>query len=172
MMKCHYCSDGVMQEFVGYTYKEKKLDDVKGWKCDSCGELTFEAKTFERFEQIDRAYSHLLLPSEIKKIRKSLKLTQEEVAAELKIPRLTLLRWEKGQAIQTPQNDANLRAVFEAHKKRQNEKVRTIFYLDGIISGDKQHDNYSLAAHHKGGFDKSVSTKIQEILKSKSNEKH
>jgi DNA-binding transcriptional regulator YiaG len=171
-MKCHYCSDGVMEEFVGYTYKEKKLSDVRGWKCNSCGELSFDTKTYEKFEQIDRAYSNLLLPSEIKAFRKDLKLTQDSVAEELKIPRLTLLRWENGQAIQTPQNDANLRALFEKYKQHQNEQKRVIAYLGDVISGEKQREGFRLAAHHKGEFTKQSSEKIQEILKIEKNEKH
>jgi len=171
-MKCHYCSAGVMEEFVGYTYMEKKLADVKGWKCNSCEELTFESKTYEKFEQIDRAYSNLLLPSEIKRKRKELKLTQEQVAAELQIPRLTLLRWENGQAIQTPQNDGNLRALFDKHIKLKNENMRAISYLHHIVSGERQRSEYRLAAHHKGEFDNKSSEKIHEILKSAKNEKH
>ena len=165
-MKCHYCSTGIMKEFVGYTYKGKKLDNVTGWICDSCEEETFEAQTYEIFEQIDRAYDNLLMPAEIKDIRKSLKLRQQDIASELKIPRQTVIRWENGQAIQTLQNDANLRRLFDKYKNSINEEKRVIAYLGDIYSNGKQPGTYRLAAHHQGEFDTQAADRIQKILKS------
>lgn len=165
-MKCHYCSTGMMKEFVGYTYKGKKLKNVKGWVCDFCKEETFEAQTFNMFEQIDRAYDNLLFPEEIRGARKSLKLTQQDIATELKIPRQTLIRWENGQAIQTVQNDANLRGLFEKYQNSINEEKRVTAYLKNIYSNGKQPGTYRLAAHHKGEFNTQAADRIQKILKS------
>jgi len=166
-MKCHYCSTGIMKEIEGYIYKGKKLDNVKGWACNSCKEETFEVQAYDIFEQIDRAYDNLLWPQEIKDTRKSLKLTQQDIATELKIPRQTVIRWENGQAIQTQQNDANLRQLFEIHKNSVNEEKRVIAYLDNIYSNGKQPGTYRLAAHHQGEFNTQAADRIQKILKSK-----
>ena len=81
------------------------------------------------------------------------------------------MRWENGQAIQTPQNDANLRELFIRHKKSQNEQKQVVMYLEGITSAETQTTSYGLAAHHQGEFKQETAERIHKILKSKKNEK-
>ncbi len=177
-MKCHYCAEGVMEEFHGYEYRGRKLDNISGLRCNICGEVSFDSKVFETFEDIDRKVDGLLSPSEIKSRRKKLKLTQDAVAKELKIPRLTFLRWENGQAIQTKQNNMNLENLFQKYEGAQEDLAAVESYLKIAYTGDmnsyKDYEGYALAAHHKGSLNQDQEKKIRKILKEKKkrNEKY
>lgn len=122
-MKCHSCKHGKLRRGVKsqiFTYKGKSITlDQPGLWCDSCEEGILngeDLKSTERaFEKFKSEVDNLLLPSEIKRIRKQvLHLTQEQAAYIFGGGKNAFSRYEHGKAQPLPAV-SNLLKMFERH---------------------------------------------------------
>jgi HTH-type transcriptional regulator/antitoxin MqsA len=105
-MKCHACSKGTLSQKTKsqiYTYKDKSIAlEQSGLWCDSCeeGVLTGNdlGKTEHAFDGFKSKVDGLLLPEEIRHIRKDiLKLTQEEAGKIFGGGKNGFSRYERGE---------------------------------------------------------------------------
>lgn len=89
--------------------------DREFFRCDGCGE---ERQTVEQTSEVDRRAARLvrdelrlLQPEEIRRLRDSLGLTQEEFESALGLGAKSMARWENGAVMQSKAADNLLRAV-------------------------------------------------------------
>jgi HTH-type transcriptional regulator/antitoxin MqsA len=122
-MKCHACSKGILSQKTRsqvFTYKGKSITlQQPGLWCDSCEEgiLSGEdiAKTEKAFDEFRSKVDGLLLPEEIRHIRKDvLKLTQEEAGKIFGGGKNGFSRYERGEIRPMPAV-SNLLKMFERH---------------------------------------------------------
>lgn len=92
--------------------------DLAVQKCRNCGEVYLDDDADERLSDALRAAAGLLAPSEIRKGREGLGLTQRQLAGLLRISEFTLSRWETGAQIQQRAMDAFLRVFFQSAEAR------------------------------------------------------
>jgi putative zinc finger/helix-turn-helix YgiT family protein len=87
-------------------------------QCQRCGDLILDDAANKRLSDALRAEVGLLAPSEIRKKREALNLTQKQLAQLLRIAESTLSRWETGAQIQQKAMDAFLRVFFQSAEAR------------------------------------------------------
>ncbi len=94
------------------------LDSFEVPKCRSCGELLFDDHADEQISSALRSHLHLLSPQEIRHERKTLALSQCELADQLGVAEATISRWETGALIQSRAIDNLLRLYFAIPETR------------------------------------------------------
>jgi len=125
-MECAYCGGEAA------VTKDNFLMDVKGEpillcgiehiKClnPSCGEVTLSGKdAAEAQRQAVSEYKKkkgMLFASEIKSIRKSLKLTQQGLADELRVTQKSVARWERDAALHSAIQEKLMRELAAGEK--------------------------------------------------------
>jgi putative zinc finger/helix-turn-helix YgiT family protein len=92
--------------------------DFQVLRCQRCGDMILDDAANERLSDALRAQVGLLAPSEIRRRREALNLTQKQLAQLLRIAESTLSRWETGAQIQQKAMDAFLRVFFESAEAR------------------------------------------------------
>jgi HTH-type transcriptional regulator/antitoxin MqsA len=87
---CHACGHGMIHDVRPLTITYKGLSatfDVPGWYCTSCDEAVFSGKDLAMYDQelnkMKAQSENLLLPNDIRRIRKKLHLTQADAGAIL-----------------------------------------------------------------------------------------
>ncbi len=104
---------------VAYTYKghHTVISKVKGWHCFHCGEVEFDAGEGVRFaEAIKQGAKEIdaRAAAELARIRKKLKLTQQEAALLTGGGRNAFSRYERGKA-KPLQSVTNLFKLLDKH---------------------------------------------------------
>ena len=104
---------------VPYTYKghHTVIPRVKGWHCSNCGEVEFDAGEGVRFaEAIKQVAGEIDAKesAELARIRKKLKLTQQEAALLTGGGRNAFSRYERGKA-KPMQSVTNLFKLLDKH---------------------------------------------------------
>lgn len=104
---------------VPYTYKgyQAVIPRVKGWHCSHCGEVEFDAGEGVRFaEAIKQVAGEINAreSAELVRIRKKLKLTQQEAALLTGGGRNAFSRYERGKA-KPMQSVTNLFKLLDNH---------------------------------------------------------
>lgn len=94
------------------------LDNFQVFRCSRCGTVMLDDEASRKLSDALRTAAGLLLPSDIRKNREALGLTQEGLARYLFIAESTLSRWETGAQIQRRGMDAFLRAFFQVPELR------------------------------------------------------
>ncbi len=87
--------------------------------CRNCGEQVFTGPEDDRITAALREQIGLLMPEEIQRHRKQLKLSQQELAEHLGVAKETISRWESGAVIQSRAMDNLLRLFFESPEARE-----------------------------------------------------
>ena len=92
---------------VPYSYKDHEtvISKVKGWHCSHCGEVEFDPGEGVRFAETMKQIANeidLLEAAEISRIRKKLKLTQQEAARLTGGGPNAFSRYERGKAKPMP----------------------------------------------------------------------
>lgn len=101
-MRCPECGHPEMvtrvcDEILSYGGKSVILHDMKGDFCPECGEGVWDAESYRRYTE---EQTKLLdsVRSEIRSIRKRLKMTQEALAAAVGVGKMAFSRYERGQS--------------------------------------------------------------------------
>jgi HTH-type transcriptional regulator/antitoxin MqsA len=118
--KCPLCGNGKLEEKVveeRFTYKEHSLmvPDYHILECPACGEAVVLRESARRAEKMLRDFGRgvdgLLTAADIKRIRRKLRLTQEQMAMVLGGGLKGFARYENGQVIQSRAMDNLLRIL-------------------------------------------------------------
>jgi HTH-type transcriptional regulator / antitoxin MqsA len=110
---------------VPYTYKghHTVISRVKGWHCSNCKEVEFEAGEGVRFAEDIKQFAKRIgakEAAELARIRKKLKLTQQEAALLTGGGRNAFSRYERGKA-KPLQSVTNLFKLLDKHPDLLNE---------------------------------------------------
>ena len=110
---------------VPYTYKghQTVIPRVKGWHCSHCGEVEFDAGEGVRFAEAIKQVAREINAresAELVRIRKKLKLTQQEAALLTGGGRNAFSRYERGKA-KPMQSVTNLFKLLDNHPALLNE---------------------------------------------------
>jgi hypothetical protein len=81
-------------------------------RCGNCGELVFSNDACDQIYAAFRAQLHLLTPEQIRTHRRTLGLTEKELADRLKVSEELVVGWEEGRRIQSGAIDCLLRGYF------------------------------------------------------------
>jgi putative zinc finger/helix-turn-helix YgiT family protein len=127
LAKCGTCRQAALKpETIHYAVRlqhdgrEYDIDipDLKVRRCGNCGAVTLNDEADERISQALRHAAGLLEPSEIRRQREALGLTQRQLADYLNLAESTLSRWETGAQIQQRCLDRLLRLFFDVPEVR------------------------------------------------------
>lgn len=118
-MRCAECGAEMREsaEPLQEDYRGERLvvKGIRHFVCDECGETAFAADAIDRWsEAVDAAYRKkldLLLPSEIRQVRKTLHLTQKEFEVVLGVGKTAVSRWETGKLVQGKTEDILIRIL-------------------------------------------------------------
>ena len=114
-MRCPECGHPEMvtkicDEILSYGGKSVVLHQMKGDFCLECGEGVWDTESYRRYTE-EQAKLLDSVGSEIRRIRKKLKMTQREIAAVLGIGKMAFSRYERGQSRPTAPLVSLLRLV-------------------------------------------------------------
>ncbi len=119
-LKCPNCNSqdlsyGNEDLQISYKGKSKVLHDVEFFHCNNCEE-SFYTRSWEKVidretTDFEREVENLLTSREIKEIRKSYNLTQEELSQLLGMGLKTITRYENGRVTQSRATDLLLRLL-------------------------------------------------------------
>lgn len=127
-MICSECGSGPMRltdEPIAVNYRGESvtIEGIRHWQCDKCGSYEVDLDEADRLNRAVRkawADEHgydPLSPREIRKIRKSLKMTQQEFEKALGVSSPTVSRWETGKVTQSRTADILMRRLaVSAHR--------------------------------------------------------
>lgn len=91
------------------------LSGIHHYHCDQCGDDMIPAPELDKYEQATlceyRRQAGLLLPVEIRNLRRSLGLTQEQFQTVIGVGKTTVSRWETGRVVQLKPEDNLMRAM-------------------------------------------------------------
>ena len=117
---CPLCGGGDLSEKVveeNFSYKGHSLvvTDYRVLECSACGEAVVEKDSARRAEKLlrdlGRQVDGLLIAADIKRIRRKLHLTQEQMATVLGGGLKGFARYENGQVVQSRSMDNLLRIL-------------------------------------------------------------
>jgi putative zinc finger/helix-turn-helix YgiT family protein len=138
--KCGHCGDRAIFREKVYYETEIALDigefhtvaipDLFVPKCRKCGEMILIDAANRRITDALREQVGLLKPLQIRAGREALGLTQEQLAAKLRIASATVSRWETGAQVQQRALDLLMRLYFGLSEVRSaladEERARTL----------------------------------------------
>lgn len=108
-------SEKVVEEFFSYKGHSLAVPDYRILECSACGEAVVEKDSARRAEKLlkdfGRQVDGLLTAADIKRIRRKLHLTQEQMATVLGGGLKGFTRYENGQIIQSRAMDNLLRIL-------------------------------------------------------------
>ena len=122
MRKCGVCGERAVSpvtlkcytttlEHDGQPY-DLELVEFPVNQCANCKTIVPGADSEERLSNALRAAANVLMPAEIREYRKTLNLTQVQLADYLRLSPSTISRWESGAQIQQRSMDVLLRGFF------------------------------------------------------------
>jgi putative zinc finger/helix-turn-helix YgiT family protein len=141
--KCYNCKDGVLREVKGrpYNYTESGLDNivlhgVPQHVCKSCGETYVSIPNMEGLHlTIGKAIccktNELLIPNEIKFLRKELHLKSKELAKALGVTPTTVSRWESSSG-KFPIGEAEDRLLRGIYMMFVSDQLQGAVHLDAL----------------------------------------
>lgn len=131
-MRCPICGNSEMikktvNETLSLSGQSLTLHDMCGDFCESCGEGVWDEKSYHRFIEGQAALVRSVrgdASSDIKRIRKKLKLTQQDIAKIFGIGKVAFSRYERGET-RHPVPLVKLLKLIERHPDLLNE-IQTI----------------------------------------------
>lgn len=104
-MKCPACGHPEMvaktlDETLSYGSQSLTLHAMHGEFCPACGEGACDAESYRRYTEAQAALLRAMkgdISAEIRRIRKSLKLTQTELAEAFGVGKVAFSRYERGE---------------------------------------------------------------------------
>lgn len=124
--RCRECGEGMVgQAKAPYTVREGGeeylLHAVDQLKCDHCGAVSF---TLDQLDELDhraacvyRTVKNLVLPDDIRELRRRLDLTQSDLERILRVADKSVARWEAGVVHQNRGIDGLLRLYLSIARK-------------------------------------------------------
>ena len=104
-------NDGVLLEI--------EIPALEVLRCHSCGELIFDDHVDDQINSALRSHLRILTQARIRAARKSLHLTQFELAEKLGVAEARISRWETGALIQSRAMDNLMRVYFAIPRVRE-----------------------------------------------------
>lgn len=109
-------------DFSAYAGIPVTLVDAPGFRCSKCGRETLGGALMNRalrvLVQTIVTGPHRLKAEEARFLRKSMRLTQQDLAERLGINRITVTNWERGEAPISKEHDLMLRSIVGAYLLR------------------------------------------------------
>lgn len=104
-MKCPACGHPEMNpktqdEILAYGNQSLTLHAMRGDFCPVCGEGVWDAESYRRYTEAQMALLRAVkgdISADIRRIRKSLKLTQKELAEVFGVGKVAFSRYERGE---------------------------------------------------------------------------
>lgn len=104
-MKCPGCGKSelvtkVQEETLSYGGQSLTLHSMKGDFCTACGEGIWDEESYRRYTEAQTAIIRAVkgdVSADIRRIRKSLKLTQTELSKVVGIGKVAFSRYERGE---------------------------------------------------------------------------
>ena len=104
-MKCPACGNletvtRVQEETLSYAGQSLTLQSMKGDFCPTCGEGIWDEESYRRYTEVQTAIIRAAkgaVSADIRRIRKSLKLTQTELSEVVGIGKVAFSRYERGE---------------------------------------------------------------------------
>ena len=104
-MDCPACGHSEMvvktvDETLSYGKQSMTLHGMQGEFCPACNEGIWDSESYRRYSEAQGALVRAAkgdISSEIKRIRKSLRLTQRELAAAFGVGKVAFSRYERGE---------------------------------------------------------------------------
>ena len=104
-MKCPACGHPEMKtktqdETLAYGTQSLTLHAMRGDFCPVCGEGVWDAESYRRYTEAQMALLRAVkgdISADIRRIRKSLKLTQTELAEAFGVGKVAFSRYERGE---------------------------------------------------------------------------
>jgi HTH-type transcriptional regulator/antitoxin MqsA len=104
-MKCPACGNSEMvtkkqDETLSYEGQSLTLHSMKGDFCPACGEGVWDEESYRRYNEAQTAVIRAAkgdVSADIRRIRKSLKLTQTELSEVVGIGKVAFSRYERGE---------------------------------------------------------------------------
>ncbi|PJC75400.1 MAG: XRE family transcriptional regulator [Syntrophobacterales bacterium CG_4_8_14_3_um_filter_58_8] len=127
-MKCPSCDHGEMMERtqdekLSFGGQSLTLHGMKGEFCTNCDEGVWDAESYRRYTEAQAALLRAVksdLSTDIRRIRKNLKLTQAELSKVFGVGKLAFSRYERGKT-QPPAPLVKLLKLVERHPDLMNE---------------------------------------------------
>jgi len=93
-------TDKIMDETLSYGGQSLTLHGMKGDFCPECGEGVWDEESYRRYTEAQSALVRATkedVSADIRRIRKSLKLTQTELSEVVGIGKVAFSRYERGE---------------------------------------------------------------------------
>ena len=127
-MKCPSCDHAEMvertkDEKLSFGGQSLTLHGMKGEFCTNCDEGVWDAESYRRYTEAQAALLRAVksdLSTDIRRIRKNLKLTQAELSKVFGVGKLAFSRYERGKT-QPPAPLVKLLKLVERHPDLMNE---------------------------------------------------
>lgn len=166
MEQCPLCNSHDINQKNDYSFHAVTIKSPV-FQCSNCNEIILSNDASLEMENIYRAYSGLLLPDEMKRLRKTISKTQDQIETDLSIGAKTYLRWENGLSIQTKANDCLLREYFDTENMLQKKHEAALDWINQLMSTPKsQTKQFSYATHSSKPLSIDKQDKIKEIINS------
>ena len=130
---CYVCGEKLkVVKDKPYKYDECGLDvvlyGITQYACESCGETYVSLPHLQNLHRIIGAnvclnMKGLLLPEEIRFLRKDLHLKSKELARTLGVTSSAVSRWENGKSVISEAHDRLLRSVYMLYASEQAQQV-------------------------------------------------
>lgn len=152
MEKCPICGGAVETiRDQPYEYTESGLDvlllGITQYRCQECGESFAAIPNTEQLHttialDICKNNKALLLPEEIKFLRKELGLKAKDLALAMGVKAEAISRWENGKSVISEGNDRMLRMIYRSSVERpcgdESNKAKLISFLASLPMKRKQ----------------------------------
>ncbi len=164
MEKCLVCGKLSVHLVEDFSFHGHTLRGITVDVCDECGEVFYSLEAAEMVSNIKREERGILFPDEMRGKRRKFGLTQEQIADELMIQRVTYVRWEKGSRVPTTAQNQRLNDLFERYEEQLVRDEFATEYLNILSSSSKAENVYALAAHSSTNFLTDPQKKIRAII--------
>lgn len=157
MDTCYSCGEKLKAvKDKPYRYDECGLDvvlqGIAQYVCESCGESYVSLPHLQDLHRIIGAnicqnMKGLLLPEEIRFLRKDLHLKAKDLARTLGVTASAVSRWENGKSVISEAHDRLLRSVYMLYASEQSQQI-----LYDVITFFQDLPAKRKAIHHRKGM--------------------
>ena len=148
-MKCPACGQSemalrILDETLSYGGQSLTLHGMRGELCPVCGEGVWDEESYRRYAEAQTALLRSVkrdAGSEIRRIRKGLKLTQAQLAEAFGVGKAALSRYERGET-RPPAPVVKLLKLLERHPDLLIPKIKDSIFPTISDSYHQFHPKY------------------------------